>query len=121
MNSRNRQLSHFGIFLIFILGQAFFSTQKLITITDFVNRTPYFDILSPASRTEKVTSGIVLKQEPVYINIILPLRVSRLTLEFITTADSAPLKFALKQASGRDFYFLNTKEEKINNEIHYFF
>jgi hypothetical protein len=108
-------------FIIFILGQAFFSTQKLVAITDFIDRTSYFDILSPASRTEKVIGGIVLKQEPVYIDIILPLRVSRLTLEFITTADSAPLKFALKQANGRDFYFLNTKEEKINNEIHYLF
>jgi hypothetical protein len=109
------------VFIIFILGQAFFSIQKLTAITNFINRTSYFDILLPASRVEKVADGIVLKQEPVYIDIILPLRVSRLALEFITTADSAPLRFALKQESGRDFYFLNIREEKINNEIHYFF
>lgn len=110
-----------ALFVFFILYQAFFGTQKLAAITDFVNRTSYFDVLLPASRVEKVPSGIVLKQEPVYVDMVLPLRTSRLEIEFITTADSAPLKFALKQASGRDFYFLNTREEKINNEIHYFF
>lgn len=108
-------------FIIFILGQAFFSIQRLTAVTNFVDRTSYFDILLPASRVERVADGIVLKQEPIYVDIVLPLRTSRLEIEFITTADSAPLKFALKQASGRDFYFLNTREEKINNEIHYFF
>lgn len=110
-----------AVFIIFILNQAFFSVHKLTTTTNFIKRTPYFDVLLPASRVEKVADGIVLKQEPVYVDVVLPLRISRLELEFITTADSAPLKFALKQESGRDFYFLDIKEEKINNKIHYFF
>jgi hypothetical protein len=109
-----------AVFIIFILSQAFLSTQKLTATTNFVGCTSYFDVLLPASRVEKIADGIVLKQEPVYVDVVLPLRISRLEFEFITTADSSPLKFALKQESGRDFYFLNTKEEKINNEIHYF-
>lgn len=78
----------------FVTWQAVFAAGVLVAVTDFRERTPYFDGLLPAGRVERTDEGIVLNQEPVYIDIRLPVRARSIALELKTTDTSAPIKLA---------------------------
>lgn len=75
-----------------VLWQAIIATNSLEAVTDFRERTPYFDVLLPAGRVARTDRGIVLKQEPVYIDVRLPVRAKSIALELKVTAISAPIK-----------------------------
>ena len=83
------------------LWQIFFSTVLAIGATNFIVSTPYLNMLLPASRVERVSGGVALIREPVYVDVRLPVRVASVELELKTTADSAPLRLGVQQ--GKDF------------------
>lgn len=93
----------------YVLWQALFAAGSLEAATDFRERTPYFDVLLPAGRVERTAEGIVLKQEPVYIDIRLPVRVSSAFVELKIDGRSAPIRLGLQ--TGDDFAFAFSKDE----------
>lgn len=81
------------------------SAQHYIVTTDFVNRTPLVDVLQPAARLTRVDAGIAVQQEPVYVDVTLPLRASAVTLE-LSVADTSPqFKLGVQQGPGFDILF----------------
>lgn len=89
----------------YVAGQALFAQSPLTATTNFIQRTPYFDVLLPAGRVERSAAGVVLKEEPVYIDARLPIRTSQLRLEVSVSVDSAPLKIGLQTQEGFNFLF----------------
>lgn len=83
------------------LWQIFFSTVPSVGVTNFLTPTPYFDVLLPPSRVARVPKGAALQQEPVYVDVHLPVRVISLELELAVTPDSAPLRLGVQP--GVDF------------------
>jgi hypothetical protein len=76
----------------YIGWQSFLSMLPLVASTDFFERTPYFDVLQPAGRVTRMSQGIVLNQEPVYIDVRLPVRASQISLDLSVTDSSVPIK-----------------------------
>jgi hypothetical protein len=88
-----------------VLWQALFATSGLKATTDFVNRTPYFDVLLPAARAQRLEGGIALVQEPVYVDVRLPLRATSVTLSLSTTANSVPVKVGVQRSASFELLF----------------
>lgn len=92
------------IFIVgYILWQALIATNSLAAITNFQERTAFFDMLLPAGRVERTTEGIKLLTEPVYIDVRLPIRAKSVALELKVTDTSAPIKVGWQ--SDDDFVF----------------
>lgn len=87
----------------YVAFQAVFASGSLEARTDFKERTPYFDVLLPAGRVTRIKEGIILKQEPVYIDIRLPVRARQAALELKVASSSAPIKLGLEV--GPDFNY----------------
>jgi len=98
------------LFLLFIAWQSLVATYSLQALTDFKQRTAWFEVLLPAGRVTKTDSGLVLKSEPVYVDVRLPLRAAAVTLELSTTAASVPVKLGVRQGSGFQYDYSATEE-----------
>lgn len=89
----------------YVLWQAFISVSPVTQITDFVNRTPLFSVLLPAARVERVAQGMSLRQEPVYVDVRLPLRVQAIELELFSMPSSSNFKVAVQRGPGFELEF----------------
>ncbi|MDP3985827.1 MAG: hypothetical protein U1C53_02485 [Candidatus Veblenbacteria bacterium] len=87
----------------YVVWQALFASWSLEAVTDFRERTPYFDVLLPAGRGIRTERGIVLTHEPVYIDIRVPIRARGAAVELKVDSASAPLKLGLQ--TGEEFSF----------------
>ncbi len=97
----------------YVLAQAVLASSSLQAVTDFRERTPYFDVLLPAGRVDRTDQGVVLKQEPVYIDVRLPVRTRAIALELKLSADSAPIKLGWQTAD--DFTLAFSQSEPIRS------
>ncbi len=101
------------ILLGYIFYQSFWANSLLVAFTDFSQRTAYFDVLLPAGRVERSATGIIIQQEPVYIDLRVPIRTGRVSLELLVTADSAPIKLGLQ--TGPEFSFDFQEQEIVKS------
>lgn len=102
-----------------VLWQAIVATGSLQAITDFRERTPYFDVLLPAGRVERTDRGVVLKQEPVYVDVRLPVRAKSMALELKVAAGSSPIKLGWQSDDNFTLAFNGSEPVESDNIILY--
>lgn len=89
----------------FVLWLALVSSRPIIVTTNFTSRTPVVDVLQPAARVTRTPAGVALRQEPVYVDVTLPLRARAVTLELNVDAASPLFKLGVQQGPGFDISF----------------
>ncbi len=103
----------------YIVWQSLFAAGSLIAVTDFRERTPYFDVLLPAGRVERTEVGIVLKQEPVYIDVRLPVRAKSVILELAVANTRTPVKLAWQVNENFSLSFSDLEPISAGNQVLY--
>jgi hypothetical protein len=103
----------------YVLWQAMFATGSLMATTDFRERTPYFDVLLPAGRVELTADGIILKNEPVYIDVRLPVRAVSVSLAVKVSANSAPLQLGYQTSESFALVFSQSAPVSEQNYVLY--
>lgn len=88
-----------------VIWHSLLSTSVVSVFTPLLERTTYVSQLLPAARVELSGSKLVLLQEPVYIDVTLPVRTSAVEIELVTTADSPYLRLGVQQGAAWDFSF----------------
>lgn len=88
-----------------VIWHNFFSINPITVGSDFSKRTPWFDYLLPVGRTARSDNGFVLQAEPVYFDLLLPMRLQnlRLVLKFQTGAER--VRVGIQKAAGWSYYF----------------
>lgn len=92
----------------YILCQAIIFNNSLEAITNFRERTAFFDVLLPAGRVERTPEGIKLLAEPVYVDVRLPIRAKSAALELKLSHTSVPIKLGWQTEDGFVFDFSQT-------------
>jgi len=110
-----RRMRWFVLVLLagYVAWQSVIASGSLEAVTDFRERTPYFDVLLPAGRVERSEQGIILNQEPVYIDVRLPVRAKSAALELKVDSSSAPLKLGIQTGEGFNFEFSGLPAETV--------
>lgn len=98
-----------AVLIGWVAWQALIASGSLEAVTDFRERTPFFDVLLPAGRVVRTGEGIVLKQEPVYIDVRLPVRAKSIALELKVTDSSSPIKVGWQAADNFNLVFSEAK------------
>lgn len=88
-----------------VLWQNFFSINPISVSTNFNQRTPWFDYLLPAGRTERGNRGLTFLAEPVYFDLRLPVRLERVRLVFNFYSGAERARVGVQNAPGWNYFF----------------
>jgi len=113
----------------FVVWEGLGATSALTAETLFQSRTPYVDVLQPAGRVTRTSGGVVINQEPVYIDVRLPVRAQAVNLELelvqvpppdLTVPSTYP-RLGVQTAEGFAFTFMSDSPSLLGNTLYYRF
>ncbi len=105
--------------LMVMAWQTLFSTTSTAISTNFIKRTSYISTLWPAGRVQSTGASVVVYQEPVYFEVMLPPRAARISVNILAPKESASFSVGVKQTADWNYSFpIMTVNEQAGNNIY---